>query len=56
MMKMYLMANVIEKIRAGVKTRIKDTLSEEYKTMLLPTMLSLELPTKEEVKTKARKI
>lgn len=55
MMKLYLMAKVIEKIKEGVRPRIKNTLKEEYKKMLLPTLLSVELSTKEEIK-KPKKI
>jgi hypothetical protein len=54
-MKLYLMATVIEKIKEGVKPRVKASLKEEYKKILLPTLLNLELPIKEEVR-KSRKV
>ncbi|WP_136419532.1 hypothetical protein [Herbaspirillum sp. ST 5-3] len=51
MMKMYLMADVIEKIKLGVKARVKGSLNEEYKKLLLAHMLNEALSRKEQVKT-----
>src|SRR5690606_26881410 len=55
MAKKYLLADVIEKINAGVPSRIKESLPDFYKNLLLPIVLNAQL-SKKEVKTKRMKI
>lgn len=55
MMKLYRFADVIEKVREGVKPRIKPSLNDKYKSILEFTTLQVELPINE-VKRKVNKI
>lgn len=56
MMKMFRLADVMEKIKAGVKPRIKDTLKEEYRKILLATALDTDLTRKPKANASVRKI
>lgn len=47
MMKLYLLARVLEKIAVGVKPRIKESLKDEYKTLLRDFIIKLEAETLE---------